>query len=119
MSSGSSFAGAAGQRVVLAEGGWIVLARALRCERLVRLADVPLTRGGRIGFEVENALAAAAAAWGMGLPPDKIRRGLVTFQNDTEHSPGRFNIIDTDDGATVILDFGHNPSALEALAECR
>jgi cyanophycin synthetase len=106
----------AGKRGVFVEAGWIILAEGPRHERLVRVADVPLTLGGRIGFEVENALAAAAAAWGLGLPVDQLRRGLRTFEGDSEHSPGRFNVFEADD-ATVILDFGHNPSALEALVE--
>jgi cyanophycin synthetase len=29
--------------------------------------------------------------------------------------PGRFNVIDLGGGATLIADFGHNPSALDAL----
>jgi UDP-N-acetylmuramyl pentapeptide synthase len=44
------------------------------------LRDVPITRNGSIGFQVENAMAGVAAAWGVGLPWDVIRRGLASFQ---------------------------------------
>ncbi|NJS42318.1 hypothetical protein HC766_09430, partial [Candidatus Gracilibacteria bacterium] len=33
---------------------------------LISLEHVPLTHGGRVGFQVENTLASVAAAWGLG-----------------------------------------------------
>ena len=50
-----------------------LLERPRRGRVLVPLDRVPLTQGGRIGFHVENALASAAAGWGIDLPLDKIR----------------------------------------------
>jgi cyanophycin synthetase len=94
--------------VVLAEGGQEI--------RLVPLVDVPLTHGGRVGFQVENALAAAAAAWGLGVPCEVIRVALATFVSDLDHTPGRFNLLEVG-GATVILDYGHNTSSLSALIQ--
>jgi cyanophycin synthetase len=95
-------------QIVLAEGSWET--------RLVSLANVPLTVGGLIGFQVENALAAAAAGWGLGIPLEAIRRGLETFVNDTKRAPARFNTIHFR-GATIVIDYGHNTSALAALLE--
>ena len=83
---------------------------------LVALDNVPLTHGGRIGFQVENALAAAAAAWALGVPRDAIRAGLESFAADLDKVPGRFNLLEIG-GATVIVDYGHNVSALSALIE--
>ena len=78
---------------------------------------MPLTHGGRIGFQVENVLAAAAAAWAPGhADRDAIRAGLESFAADMDRVPGRFNLLEID-GATVILDYGHNPSALARLIE--
>lgn len=94
--------------IVLAEGAWET--------RLVSLANVPLTSGGLIGFQVENALAAAAAGWGLGIPLEAIRHGLETFVNDTKRAPARFNTIHFR-GATIVIDYGHNSSALVALCE--
>jgi cyanophycin synthetase len=107
---------AAGRRGVFVDRGTIVLAEGDRREALLSLAEVPLTRGGRIGFEVENVLAAAAACWGLGLDAEQIRDGLRTFMGDPVHAPGRFNVVEID-GATAIIDYGHNASALEALVE--
>src|SRR5205823_12986494 len=62
-------------------------------------------------FQVENALAAVGAAWSLGLPPAMIRAGLSTFLGDQRQAPGRFNLLHVA-GATVIVDFAHNTSAL-------
>ena len=78
------------------------------------LREVPLTRAGAISFQVENTLAAVAAAWGCGLHFDAVRSGLASFVNDTQNAPGRFNVMDYR-GATVIADYGHNPDAMRAL----
>jgi cyanophycin synthetase len=83
---------------------------------LIDLAEVPLTRGGRVGFHVENTLAAAAAAWAVGVPIEEIAAGLRTFLPDMDHVPARFNLLDID-GRTVILDYGHNTSALARMLE--
>lgn len=83
---------------------------------LVALEYVPLTHGGRIHFQVENALASAAAAWALGIPRDLIRAGMESFAADLEKVPGRFNLLQIG-GATVIVDYGHNVSALQALIE--
>ena len=106
---------AQGRRVVTVEGGDIVAIDGPARARMP-LAQVPLTRGGRIGFQVENALAAVGAAWGCGLPFDAVRAGLASFVNDAENAPGRFNVMDFG-GATVIADYGHNPDAMRALVQ--
>ncbi|MEO6811631.1 MAG: cyanophycin synthetase [Isosphaeraceae bacterium] len=107
---------AQGGRLVFDRDGSIILAEGAREEVLTTLDCVPLTLDGRIGFQVENVLAAAAAAWGLGIPFDTVKRALATFDSDMDQVPGRFNVIPLN-GATIIADFGHNPSALLALAE--
>ncbi|MCB1979873.1 MAG: cyanophycin synthetase, partial [Burkholderiaceae bacterium] len=94
-----------GDSVVAAEGSW---------REAIHLRDVPITRNGRIGFQVENVMASVAAAWGAGLSWETIRRGLSGFVNDSDNAPGRFNLMDYK-GATVIADYGHNPDAMRAL----
>jgi cyanophycin synthetase len=96
------------RRIILAEGEQEI--------PLVSLENVPLTHGGLVHFQVENALAAAAAAWVLGVPCEMILAGLETFVADFEHTPGRFNLFDFN-GATVILDYGHNTSSLASLLE--
>lgn len=94
----------------------IVLAEGERQIELVELARVPFTYGGKVRFQVMNALAATAAAWAAGLNPAMIVRALTTFATDPQTTPGRFNVLDLN-GVEVIVDYGHNVAALEALGE--
>ncbi|MEG0822040.1 MAG: cyanophycin synthetase [Burkholderiaceae bacterium] len=94
-----------GDCLVAAEGNW---------RESIPLRGIPFTRLGTIGFQVENAMAAVAAAWGVGLGWDTIRRGLASFNSDADNVPGRFNVMDYR-GATVIADYGHNGDAMRAL----
>jgi cyanophycin synthetase len=107
---------AGGGRALFVRHDEIVLAEGGRETGLALLSDVPLTHGGRIGFQVENTLAAAGAAWALGLDLDAIRAGLESFASQMDMVPGRFNLLEIG-GATVVLDYGHNPSALRALVE--
>ncbi len=106
---------AQGKRVVYVEGNAIIAAEgAFRHE--IPLTDVPITRGGAIGFQVENVMAAVGAAWGVGVAWDAVHQALRTFVNDSDNAPGRFNVFDYQ-GATVIADYGHNPDAMLALVQ--
>ncbi len=83
---------------------------------LLSLDRIPLTHNGRIPFQVENVLAAAAACWGLGMPCEQIRIGLESFSAQMDKVPGRFNLVEMH-GATVVVDYGHNTSSLLAIAE--
>ncbi len=107
---------ARGGRAVVVRHGEIVLVEGARETGLSRLFDIPLTHGGRIGFQVENTLASAAAAWALGIDLETIRNGLESFGSEMHVVPGRFNLLEIG-GATVVLDYGHNPSALLAMIE--
>jgi cyanophycin synthetase len=104
---------AKGQRVVYLDGKEIVAAEGI-LEQRIALQDIPLTRNGTIGFQIENAMAAIAAAWALGIDWKIIRAGVATFINDAATAPGRFNVYDYR-GATLIADYGHNPDAIIAL----
>lgn len=106
---------AQGQRVVFRDGNDLVAAEGEVAVRFP-LADIPLTYNGTLGFQVENVMAAIAAAWALGLDWVTVRRGLASFVNDTATVPGRFNVFNYR-GATVIADYGHNPDAIMALVQ--
>jgi cyanophycin synthetase len=107
---------AAGGRAVLVRRGALVLAEGEGEQELAPLERVPLTHGGAVAFQVENALAAAAAAWALRVPAQALRAGLESFRGDAGQTPGRFNVFRLD-GATVIVDYAHNLSAVAALVE--
>lgn len=104
---------AQGRRAVYVDDDAIVLAEG-DMEQRYALADIPLVRGGAIGFQVENTMAALAAAWALGLGWSGIKAGVASFVNDADTAPGRFNVFSYR-GATLIADYGHNPDAIEAL----
>jgi cyanophycin synthetase len=106
---------AQGRRTVYVEAGDLVATEGKQ-EHRIALAQVPITRNGSIGFQVENVMAALATAWGVGIAWDAIRAGLATFANDIDNAPGRFNLFDYR-GATLIADYGHNPDAIVALVQ--
>jgi cyanophycin synthetase len=104
---------AQGQRVVYVEDGMLVAAEGKTVHK-VALANIPVTRGGTIGFQVENVMASVAAAWAVGIEWERICAGLLSFVGESDNAPGRFNIFNYR-GATVIADYGHNPDAILAL----
>jgi len=104
---------AQGKRVVYTENGHLVAQEGKKIFR-IPLTEVPLTRQGQIGFQTENVMAAAAAAWAVNVPWETIAAGLSTFISDIQGVPGRFNVFDYR-GATLIADYGHNPDAIQAL----
>ncbi|MDB5931093.1 MAG: cyanophycin synthetase [Polaromonas sp.] len=104
---------AQGRRTVFVDGPMLVAAEGSRIERIA-LQSIPVTRAGSIGFQVENVMAAVAAAWAVNLGWDTIRSALASFATDAHNAPGRFNVMDYA-GATVIADYGHNPDAMRAL----
>jgi len=106
---------AQGRAVVFVEGGHVVAVKGDE-KHLYALADIPVTMGGAIGFQVENVMASVAAAWALGLTEDAIRGALATFSSDSHNAPGRFTPFQFR-GATVIADYGHNPDAMLALVQ--
>jgi cyanophycin synthetase len=107
---------AEGGRCVFIEDGYIVLMRDGQRNDLVELERVEFTANGQIGFQVQNALAATAAAWAAGLNPAMIARALTTFKTDMGMVPGRFNVSELN-GVQVVLDYGHNQAAVKAMMQ--
>ena len=106
---------AQGQAVVYVESGFIVASMG-DFEQKLPLAEIPITMGGAIGFQVENVMASVAAAWALSIPWNTIRVALARFSNDKDNAAGRFNMFQFR-GATVIADYGHNPDAMLALVQ--
>lgn len=106
---------AQGKRAVFVDQGTLIAAEG-NTRHTLPLAEVPLTLGGSIGFQVENVMAAVGAAWALGLDWALIRQGLASFDNDANNAQGRFNLFRYK-GATVIADYGHNPDAMQALVQ--
>ena len=80
------------------------------------LEEIPITFGGIIDFNISNALAAIGALHGLNLPIEQIRNGIMTFYPSANQNPGRMNLFDFQK-YKVLLDYGHNPESVRALAK--
>jgi len=69
-----------GKRAVLVRDGFVALATGNQEVRLVEVAGIMLAGAGVAGLKIENVLAAAGAAWALGLPLELIRAGIETFR---------------------------------------
>jgi cyanophycin synthetase len=83
---------------------------------LASVREVPLTFGGTARFQLENVLAASAAAYVQGVPVDRIRAGLLDFVPSAARTPGRLNVLETELGR-VIIDYAHNAAAIAGLLD--
>ena len=75
---------------------------------------IPATIEGRAIHNVQNAMFAAALAYNLGVGLEDIRHGLRTFDTTFFQTPGRMNIYD-EHPFKVILDYAHNPAAVQAM----
>ncbi len=108
-----------GKAVVLEKsdrGEMIVVRHGAREMQLAWTHLLPATFGGRALMNVQNSLAAAAAAFAAGAPLHDIRQGLRTFSTSYYLSPGRLNEIEVD-GVQVIIDYCHNAPGMRALGD--
>ena len=114
------FQASRGRRAVTLEQGrngeMIVLRHGRKSMPLVWTHLLPATFEGRARMNVQNALAAAAASWAAGAHLHDIRQGLRTFTTSYFMAPGRLNMFELD-GYRVIVDYAHNPPAVEALGQ--
>lgn len=109
-----------GGRAVLLErselGDMIVVRHGRRSMQLAWTHLLPATFGGRAMMNVQNSMAAAAAAFAAGAALHDIRQGLRTFSTSYYLSPGRLNEIEVD-GRSVIIDYCHNAPAMRMLGD--
>jgi cyanophycin synthetase len=75
---------------------------------------IPATLEGRAQHNVQNAMFAAAMAHAMGVKLEDVRHGLRTFDTTFFQAPGRMNVF-SEHPFKVIVDYGHNPAAVEAM----
>jgi UDP-N-acetylmuramyl tripeptide synthase len=77
---------------------------------------IPITLGGTAPHNISNAVGAALVAAASGVPVDAIRTTLANFGAAPTDNPGRLQIFRFG-GATVLVDYAHNPDGIAAL--CR
>lgn len=100
-----------GVAFVLADGELVRLSGSDRVSICVA-SEMPISLGGAARHNVANALGAAALTERLGLAMHEIGSGLVSMSQDA--NPGRSNLYRVD-GFSVLVDFAHNPEAMQAL----
>jgi len=105
---------AAGRRTVTVQNGTIILSQGLQDQPLIQLERVPCTHGGRIDFQIDNVLAATAAAWFLGVPNAVMSQSLQSFQGNQTDNPGRFTVLELQSRTVIAFD-GRNELALDSL----
>ncbi len=104
-----------GQIRAWSEDDALVMETAAGRHVIARLEDIPATFAGHAPHNVANALAAALAAHAMAIPAETIASGLAAFGSTVADNPGRANVLHLN-GATILVDFAHNPDGVRQLA---
>jgi cyanophycin synthetase len=107
---------AEGGRATVPLDGWMTVLDGSTSRPLLELMDVPVTIAGISRHNVMNAMQAASAAIGIGLPERAVVKGLTTFVTDPERNPGRANLFELD-GRVVVVDYAHNEAGMLGLTE--
>jgi cyanophycin synthetase len=105
-----------GGTVACIEDGEFVVRRGRLCIPIAAVHEVPLTVEGLARFQYGNVLAAIAATFVQGMRYEDIRAGLLSFFPSPALTPGRLNLLRVR-GGTVLVDYAHNPRAVEGLME--
>jgi UDP-N-acetylmuramyl tripeptide synthase len=84
--------------------------------RLGEVAAMPLTMAGSARYNIANIAGAALVAALIGIEPETIAGVLLGFGSRREDNPGRLERW-TIGGASVFLDYAHNPEGLAGLLE--
>ena len=97
-------------------GEMMVIKEGRRTMPIAWVHTLPATFEGKARMMVQNAMAAAAAAYAGGAHLHDIRQGLRSFTTSIYQAPGRLNVFELD-GVKVIIDYAHNAAGLETLGD--
>ncbi|WP_125153322.1 cyanophycin synthetase [Clostridium rectalis] len=96
--------------------GYIYVENSEGAYPIIKIKDIKITLSGKLEYNIENAMAACAALVALNIKYSTIRKGMKNFYLDEEHNPGRFNMYNVN-GATIILDYGHNVEGYKAVLD--
>ncbi|GGK70672.1 cyanophycin synthetase [Rufibacter glacialis] len=98
------------------ENGFISIFKNTYKIRVDRVADIPLTFGGRAKFNIENVLAATLAGYISRFEISEIKTALRTFVPSASKTPGRMNLYKFPT-FEVLVDYAHNPAGMKGIAD--
>ncbi|MDR3600108.1 MAG: cyanophycin synthetase [Desulfosporosinus sp.] len=105
-----------GGTAVFVRRGVILICQGCQSFRICSVKQIPVTWEGKAKHNIQNALAAVAAGWALGLSAVAIRNSLQDFSSDAEHNRGRLNLYELE-GVRVFVDYGHNVAGIQEVAK--
>ena len=97
-------------------GEMIVIEESRRAMPITWAHLLPATFSGYARMNVQNALAATAAAHALGVHLHDIRQALRTFHTSFYEAPGRLNLMEIL-GVRILVDYAHNPHGLAMVGD--
>jgi len=94
---------ALGRRAVTVSSGMLVLCEGRHTRPVVPVREIALALHGALGFQVQNALAAVAAGWALGVAAAEMAQTLYRFTSAPTMMPGACNQFEIN-GALVLVD---------------
>jgi len=99
------------------ENGHITIMKGTWKIRVIRVAEVPITYGGKALHNVMNCLPAVLSTYfWRNIAIEDIKLALQTFVPSASQTPGRLNMFQFKH-FKFLVDFAHNPAGLELLCD--
>jgi cyanophycin synthetase len=99
------------------ENGYITIMKGTWKIRVIKVADVPVTYGGKALHNIMNCLPAVLSTYfWRNIAIEDIRLALQTFVPSASQTPGRLNMFQFKQ-FKFLVDFAHNPAGLELLCD--
>ncbi len=107
----------AGGYAAVFENGYITIMKGTWKIRVIKVAEVPITYGGKALHNVMNCLPAVLSTYfWRNIEIDDIKLALQTFIPSATQTPGRLNMFQFKQ-FKFLVDFAHNPAGLELLCD--
>ena len=107
----------AGGYAAVFENGYITIMKGPWKIRVIKVAEVPITYGGKALHNVMNCLPAVLSTYfWRNIEIDDIKLALQTFIPSATQTPGRLNMFQFKH-FKFLVDFAHNPAGLELLCD--
>lgn len=108
---------AAGGLASVFENGYVTIMKGTWKIRVHRVADIPLTYGGKATHNIMNTLPAILATYlYRDIKVDDIKEALETFVPSPSLTPGRLNLFKFKQ-FDFLVDFAHNQAGLQLLCD--
>lgn len=99
------------------ENGYISIMKGTWKIRVIKVAEVPITYGGKALHNIMNCLPAVLSTYfWRNIEIEDIKLALQTFVPSASQTPGRLNMFQFKN-FKFLVDFAHNPAGLELLCD--